>query len=133
MRAPASGREAAPPRDKTAGGAIKWPEARAATRAREPAQKQGGAHARHHHRRGGRRFRRRPGNSGHNARARLDLLLPEAQEEIKAGLAGHARVTLHVYEGQDHAFARVGGGSYDKAAADLANGRSIELLKGSLS
>ncbi len=58
---------------------------------------------------------------------------PEAQEKITAGLAGHAQVTLHVYEGQDHAFARVGGGHYDQAAADLANGRSIELLKGSLS
>ncbi len=66
--------------------------------------------------------------------ASKDQFVPaEAQEKIKAGLAGHAQVTLHVYEGQDHAFARVGGEHYDKAAADLANGRSIELLKGSLS
>ncbi len=66
--------------------------------------------------------------------ASKDQFVPaEAQEKITAGLAGHAQVTLHVYEGQDHAFARVGGGHYDKAAADLANGRSIELLKGSLS
>ena len=63
-----------------------------------------------------------------------DQFVPaEAQEKIAAGLASQAQVTLHVYEGQDHAFARVGGGHYDKAAADLANGRSIELLKGSLS
>ena len=66
--------------------------------------------------------------------ASKDQFVPaEAQEKIKAGLAGHAQVTLHVYEGQDHAFARVGGEHYDKAAADLANGRSIELLKRSLS
>ena len=63
-----------------------------------------------------------------------DQFVPaEAQEKIAAGLASQAQVTLHVYEGQDHAFARVGGGHYDEAAADLANGRSIELLKGSLS
>jgi len=54
---------------------------------------------------------------------------PEAQEKIKAGLKGHPQVTLHVYEGQDHAFARVGGEHYDKDAADLANGRSLAFLK----
>ena len=58
---------------------------------------------------------------------------PEAQEKIKAGLSGNPNVTLHVYEGQDHAFARVGGGHYDKASADLANSRSVECLKGNLS
>ena len=57
---------------------------------------------------------------------------PEAQDKIKAGLSGNPRITLHVYEGNDHAFARVGGDHYDKAAADLANGRSLEFLKGSL-
>ncbi len=58
---------------------------------------------------------------------------PEAQEKTAAGLSGNPNVALHVYEGQDHAFARIGGGHYDKAAADLANGRSIEHLKGNLS
>ncbi len=58
---------------------------------------------------------------------------PEAQEKITAGLAGNPNVTLHVYQGQDHAFARVGGDHYDEAAAALANGRSIEHLKGNLS
>ncbi len=57
---------------------------------------------------------------------------PEAQEKIAAGLAGNPNVTLHVYEGQDHAFARPGGGHYDAAAAKLANGRSLEHLIGSL-
>ncbi len=58
---------------------------------------------------------------------------PEAQEKIKAGLAGHPQVTLHVYEGQDHAFARIGGDHYDQGAAELANQRSLDLLRGSLS
>ena len=57
---------------------------------------------------------------------------PEAQEKIKAGLSGHPQVALHVYEGQDHAFARVGGEHYDKAAADLANGRSLDHFKANL-
>ncbi len=54
---------------------------------------------------------------------------PEAQEKIKAGLAGHAQVTVHVYEGNDHAFARVGGEHYDPAAAELANRRSLDHFK----
>ena len=54
---------------------------------------------------------------------------PEAQEKIKAGLAGHAQVTVHVYEGNDHAFARVGGEHYDPAAAELANSRSLDHFK----
>lgn len=57
---------------------------------------------------------------------------PEAQDKIKAGLADHPRITLHVYEGQDHAFARVGGEHYDKGAADQANGRSLAFLKKAL-
>ncbi len=54
---------------------------------------------------------------------------PEAQEKIKAGLAANPRVSLHVYEGQDHAFAREAGEHYDAAAATLANARTITLLK----
>ncbi len=57
---------------------------------------------------------------------------PEAQEKIKAGLTGHPQVALHVYEGQDHAFARVGGEHYDAAAAELANGRSLAHLQAGL-
>ena len=57
---------------------------------------------------------------------------PEAQEKIKTGLAGHSQVALHVYEGRDHAFARVGGEHYDAAAAELANGRSLAHLQASL-
>lgn len=58
---------------------------------------------------------------------------PEAQARIKAGLKGHPKVTLHVYEGQDHAFARIGGEHYDQAAADLANQRSLTFFKEHLS
>ena len=66
--------------------------------------------------------------------ASKDQFVPaEAQEKITAGLSGNPNVALHVYEGQDHAFARLGGDHYDEAAAKLANSRSIELLKGNLS
>jgi carboxymethylenebutenolidase len=63
-----------------------------------------------------------------------DQFVPrEAQEKIRAALAGHPHVTLHVYAGQDHAFARVGGAHYDRAAAELANGRTARFLKENLS
>jgi len=57
---------------------------------------------------------------------------PEAQAKIKSGLGGNAKVTLHVYEGQEHAFARPGGEHYNKQAADLANRRSAEFFKKNL-
>jgi len=57
---------------------------------------------------------------------------PEAQEVVKTQLAGNPHVTLHVYEGQDHAFARVGGEHYDQAAAELANARSLAHLQAAL-
>ena len=34
--------------------------------------------------------------------------------------------------GPDHAFARLGGGNYDKAAADLANSRTADFFKKNL-
>lgn len=62
-----------------------------------------------------------------------DAFVPkEAQEKIIAGLAGHATSTLHVYEGQDHAFARVGGQHYDQASADLANQRTAAFFSAHL-
>ncbi len=57
---------------------------------------------------------------------------PDAQEKIKAGLAHHPEITLHTYEGQDHAFARVGGQHYDEAAAKLANERTLAFLQQNL-
>lgn len=65
--------------------------------------------------------------------ASKDRFVPaEAQEKIKAGLSGNPFVTLHVYEGQDHAFARVGGEHYDREAAELANGRTRDFFKRNL-
>jgi carboxymethylenebutenolidase len=54
---------------------------------------------------------------------------PEAQQKIKAALGDHGQISLHVYDGQDHAFARVGGEHHDAAAATLANGRTLAFLK----
>ena len=49
--------------------------------------------------------------------------------KVRQGLSGNANATVHVYEGQDHAFAREGGEHYDKAAATLANERSVNFFK----
>lgn len=54
---------------------------------------------------------------------------PDAQKKIKAGLAGNRQVTIHTYPGMEHAFARVGGEHYDKAAAELANKRAADFFK----
>ena len=52
----------------------------------------------------------------------------EARDQVIAALKGHALVTLHVYLGRDHAFARPGGEHFDKADADLANQRTANFL-----
>jgi carboxymethylenebutenolidase len=54
---------------------------------------------------------------------------PPAQAQIQQGLKGHKQVTIHLYPEQDHAFARIGGDHYDKAAADLANQRTAAFFK----
>ncbi|MCG8594781.1 MAG: dienelactone hydrolase family protein [Kiloniellales bacterium] len=61
--------------------------------------------------------------------AKDQFVPPEAQQKIQSGLAGHSQVTLHVYEEQDHAFAREGGAHYDAAAAQLANARTSDFFK----
>jgi carboxymethylenebutenolidase len=58
---------------------------------------------------------------------------PEAQAAIKSGLGGNPLCNLHVYDQQDHAFARQGGEHFDKAAADLANRRTADFFKAHLS
>lgn len=58
---------------------------------------------------------------------------PEAQTTILQGLGGNPLCSLHVYDEQDHAFARKGGEHYDQAAADLANARTAAFFKTNLS
>ena len=60
--------------------------------------------------------------------ARDQFVPPEAQAKVKAGLKDNALVTMHVYEDQDHAFARVGGEHWDQAAAGLANDRTAAFF-----
>lgn len=56
----------------------------------------------------------------------------EEQEQIKAGLAGNDKVTIHVYDGQNHAFARPMGDNYDQAAARAADQRTFDFLTANL-
>jgi len=53
--------------------------------------------------------------------------------KVKKGLAGNRKVTVDVYAGQDHAFARPGGEHYDAASAKLANERTVKFFKEHLS
>ena len=57
---------------------------------------------------------------------------PEAVEKIVAGLSSNPKVTLHRYPGVDHGFARIHGQHYDKAAAELANSRTLEFFRKNL-
>jgi len=57
----------------------------------------------------------------------------DAQAAMKAGLSSHAQVQMHVYEGLDHAFARVGGEHYDATGAALANERTMAFFAEALS
>ncbi len=58
---------------------------------------------------------------------------PEAQKKIVDALLNKLGVTLHVYQGVDHAFARVGGEHYDAPMAETANDRTRRHLKTHLS
>ncbi|HKX07216.1 MAG TPA: dienelactone hydrolase family protein [Stellaceae bacterium] len=65
--------------------------------------------------------------------AEKDQFCPaEAQAKIKDAFKGNAHVTTHSYAGMDHAFARMGGQHYDKAAADSANQRTADFFKKNL-
>lgn len=55
-----------------------------------------------------------------------------AQDAMHAGLGGNAKVTLHAYAEQDHAFTREGGKHFDADAARLADGRTIAFFKAHL-
>lgn len=54
---------------------------------------------------------------------------PEEIAKVRDALKGNAKVTTHLYEAQDHAFARPGGEHYDAAAAKQANERTITFFK----
>lgn len=56
----------------------------------------------------------------------------DAQAAMHKGLDSHPHVTLYDYEGNDHAFARVGGEHYDEQAAKTANQRTLELFRSAL-
>lgn len=58
---------------------------------------------------------------------------PEAQKKISEGLKANRLVTIHVYPEMDHAFARPGGAHYDRANAELANGRTSTFFRQHLS
>jgi carboxymethylenebutenolidase len=63
-----------------------------------------------------------------------DQFVPsEVQKEIVDGLKGNPHVTIHQYPEMDHAFARPGGAHYDKANAELANGRTATFFRRHLS
>ena len=58
---------------------------------------------------------------------------PEAQKQVSDALKNNPLVTIHTYPEMDHAFARQGGDHYDKACADLANGRTSTFFRQHLS
>jgi carboxymethylenebutenolidase len=83
-----------------------------------------------------------PAFLGEAARIRRSLMLhiagedgfvpKPAQEQMIAGLGDNPWVTLHRYEGVDHAFARPGGKHFDAAAAELANRRTADFFRRTL-
>lgn len=61
--------------------------------------------------------------------AQLDKFVPAAaQAKIKDALQDNSKITMHTYEGVDHAFARGHGDHYDEAAATLANQRTAAFF-----
>jgi carboxymethylenebutenolidase len=54
---------------------------------------------------------------------------PEEIAKVQKTMKRKTKVTVHLYEGQDHAFARPGGEHYDAASAQLANQRSIKFFR----
>jgi len=57
---------------------------------------------------------------------------PQAQKQMKDGLAANSHVTLHEYSERDHAFTREGGKNYDAADAKTADDRTIAFFKANL-
>lgn len=57
----------------------------------------------------------------------------EEIEKVRSTLADNDHASVHVYEGNDHAFAREGGEHYDETAAKNANQRSVTFFREHLS
>jgi carboxymethylenebutenolidase len=53
---------------------------------------------------------------------------PVVRAKVVKAAARNPEIIVHVYEGVDHAFARIGGEHFDKSAADLANSRTVAFL-----
>ncbi len=65
--------------------------------------------------------------------AALDKFVPpEAQTKIVQGVHGNSHVHPYIYQGADHAFARVNGTHFHALSATIANGRSAEALVAAL-
>jgi carboxymethylenebutenolidase len=63
-----------------------------------------------------------------------DQFVPkDAQAKIKEALARNSAVTIHVYHGCDHAFARVGGANWTPEAAKRPNDRTAAFFAKHLS
>ncbi|MBN9319145.1 MAG: carboxymethylenebutenolidase [Caulobacterales bacterium 68-7] len=54
---------------------------------------------------------------------------PDSRQRVIKGLEHQPMVTVHVYPGRDHAFARPGGKHYDADDATLAEHRSLAFFK----
>lgn len=58
-----------------------------------------------------------------------DEFVPKAaQSAITEGLRDHRQAQVHIYDGQDHAFARHNGMHYDADAAALAHRRTLDMF-----
>lgn len=53
----------------------------------------------------------------------------DAQAAISLVAASNNHMTMHIYQGLDHAFARPGGEHFDSAGAKLANERTADFFK----
>lgn len=61
--------------------------------------------------------------------AELDKFVPaDARDKILNHFKGSTAVTTHLYNGVDHAFARINGDHYNEAAAKLANQRTDDFF-----
>jgi len=61
-----------------------------------------------------------------------EFVPPEDQQKIVEAFSDKNHIETHIYEGQNHAFARGGGMHYNEEAATLANKRTKEFLSKSL-